>query len=80
MKVKRDSDEIHLMHLRFDISVEYSIPVHVVNCFQHLIHVVFDAPFRQVMPPTLDSLIHVHVHQFKDKSQATRRLITIKIT
>ena len=80
MKVKRDSDEIHLMHLRFDISVEYSIPVHVVNSFQHLIHVVFDAPFRQVMPPTLDSLIHVHVHQFEDKSQATRRLITIKIT
>ena len=70
--------KIDCKHLRLDISVEYSIPVHVVNSFQHLIHVVFDAPFRQVMPPTLDSLIHIHVHQLKDKSQTTRWFIAIK--
>ena len=72
--------EIHLSHLRFDISVEYSISVHMVNSFQYLVHVVFDALFRQVMPPALDSLIHVHVHQLKDKSQSTCRFIAIQST
>ena len=72
--------KIHWIYLRFDISVEYAIPVHVIDSFKHLIHIVFDASFRQVMPSALDSLIHVHVHQLKDKSQATCRFIAIKST
>ena len=70
--------KIDCKHLRLDISVEYSIPVHVVNSFKHLVHVIFDASLRQVMTSTLDSLIHIHVHQLKDESQTTRWFIAIK--
>jgi hypothetical protein len=53
-------------HLRFDVSVENAVSVHVVDCFQNLVHVVFDSLFGQVVSAALDGLIHVHIHEFKN--------------
>mmetsp|Transcript_32346 Transcript_32346/g.71678 ORF Transcript_32346/g.71678 Transcript_32346/m.71678 type:complete len:232 (-) Transcript_32346:217-912(-) len=61
--------------LGFDISVEDSIPVHVVQCLQGSVHIVLHLLFRQVVPPALDSFVQVHVHELKNKGQATRRFI-----
>ena len=62
--------------LRLDISVENSIAMHMINWFQHLIHVILHSLLRQIVPPALDGLIHVHVHQFEDKCKSPGGLIT----
>lgn len=42
-----------------------SIAMHVVDRLEYLIHVVLDSLLRQVVSPSLDCLVHVHVHQFE---------------
>lgn len=37
-------------NLRFDVSVEYSVTVHVVYRFQQLEHVILDPRLRQIVP------------------------------
>lgn len=54
-----------------------AIPVHVVDSFEHLVHVILDSLFWQVVPPALDCLIHVHIHQFEDQGQSASWLITV---
>ena len=54
-----------------------AVPVHVVDCLQQLVHVVLDSVLRQIVPLALDDVVHVHVHEFEDEGEATRRLIAI---
>ena len=56
--------------------MENTVSVHVVNSFEDLVHVVLDTLFWQVVPPSFDCFVHVHVHQFKDQGQSTRWFIT----
>ena len=53
-----------------------SVAVHVVDGLQHLVHVILDALLWEVVPPALDGLVHVHVHELKHKRQATSGLVT----
>lgn len=61
--------------LRFDVSVENAISVHVVDALEHLVHVVLDALLGQVVPAPLYRLVHVHVHQFEYQRQPASRFI-----
>ena len=63
-------------YLRFYVSVENAIPMHVVNSLKNLVHVVLDTLFRQVMSSAFDGFIHVHVHQLKDQCKSSCWLIT----
>jgi hypothetical protein len=49
-------------YLRFDITMEDAVLVHVVDRFQHLIHQVLHTVLRQVVPPSFYRFVHVHVH------------------
>jgi len=42
-----------------------AISVHVVDRFQKLVHVVLDLLFGQVVAPSFDRVVKVHVHEFK---------------
>ena len=52
--------------LRLDISVENSVTMHVVDRFEHLVHVILDSLLWQVVPSALDCFIHVHIHKLED--------------
>ena len=65
------------MNLRFDVSVEDTIAMHVVDGLEDLVDVELDPLLGQVVPPPFDRLVHVHVHQLKHQCQPPRRLITI---
>ena len=51
--------------LRFDVSVEDAISVHVIDGLEDLIHVILDPLLGQIMPPAFDSFVHIHIHEFK---------------
>jgi len=61
--------------LRFDVPMENTILVHVVDCLDHLIHVVAHASLRQVVAAALDCLVHIHVHEFEDEGEAAGGLV-----
>jgi hypothetical protein len=52
--------------LGLDVSVKDAVSVHVVDRFQKLVHVVLHSVLRQVVSTAFDSIIHVHIHQFKN--------------
>lgn len=52
--------------LRLDVTMKDAVSVHVIDRFEHLVHVVLDALLGQVVAPSLDRLVHVHVHEFED--------------
>jgi hypothetical protein len=45
--------------------MENAIPMHMVYGFKELEHVVLYSILGQVMPPSLDRVIKVHIHQLK---------------
>ena len=55
-----------------------SIPVHVLDCLQQLVDVVFHSRLRQVVRSPLDGFIQVHFHELKDESKSTCRFITMR--
>ena len=55
--------------------MENAIAVHMVDSLEHLVHVILDSLFGQIVPSALDGFIHVHVHQFKDERKPASRLI-----
>jgi len=61
--------------LRFDISVENTILVHVIYGSEDLVHQKFDPIFWQVMSSSLYGLIHVHIHQLEYQCQSPCGLI-----
>lgn len=62
-------------HLRLDISVENTVAMHVVDRLEHLVHVILHSLLRQVVPPSLDGLVHVHVHELEDQGESPGRFI-----
>lgn len=61
--------------LWLNITMEDAVTVHVVDCLHKLVHVVFDALFGEVVATALDGVVHVHLHELKDKGKATGRLV-----
>ena len=47
--------------------MENPVTVHVIDGFEHLIHVILNTLLWEVVSPSLDSLIHVHVHKLEYK-------------
>lgn len=45
--------------------MKYSIFVHVVNCFDHLVDVKSDSILWQVVTPAFYGFVHVLVHEFE---------------
>ena len=60
---------------RLDVSVEDSVPVHVLDCLDQLVHVVLHSLLWQVVGPPLYCLVHVLLHQLENQGQSTRRLV-----
>ena len=56
-----------VLYLRFNVSVENAISVHVLDRLEQLIDVELDAGFGQVSRSSLDSLVKVHLHELKDE-------------
>jgi len=52
---------------RFDISMINSISMHMIDCLENLVHHLFYSILRKWCSLSFDGLIHVHLHQFKDK-------------
>ena len=64
--MRTDGQKI-VLYLRFNVSVENTISVHVLDRLEQLIDVELDAGFGQVSRSSLDSLVKVHLHELKDK-------------
>ena len=56
-----------VLYLRFNVSVENTISVHVLDRLEQLIDVELDAGFGQVSRSSLDSLVKVHLHELEDE-------------
>ena len=54
-------------HVRFNVSVENSTSVNVLNGLEQLIYVELDSRLREIGCSSLDGFIKVHLHEFKDK-------------
>ena len=52
-------------YIRFDVSVENAIPVHMLNGLQQLVDVELASVLGQVVCAALDSFIQVHLHQLE---------------
>ena len=57
-----------LIDLRFNISVENAVSMHVFYGFQELIDVELDTGLWQIRRSTLDCLIQIHFHELEDES------------
>ena len=58
-----------------DVAVEDAVAVHVVDGFEQLVDVVLHAALGDVVAPSLDRLVHIHVHQLENQRQAAGRLV-----
>ena len=63
------------MNLRFDVTVEDSVAVHVLDGFQQLEHILLYSSFGQVVLAAFDCLIQVHFHDLENQSQSSGRFI-----
>ena len=49
--------------------------MHMLDCLQQLVHLHLHPWFWQIIRPSLDRFIHVHLHNLEDQCQPTRWLI-----
>ena len=70
-----DGVSLYQYILRFDVSMEYPVLVHVVNRFNKLEHPALDHLFLNIAPPPLYHFVHVHVHELKNQGKPPSRLI-----
>ena len=68
-----------LIDLRFNISVENAVSMHVFYGLKQLINVELDTRLWQISRSTLDRLIQIHFHELEDESESARRLVTVQI-
>lgn len=59
--------------------MENAVFVHVLDRFEQLVDVEFDAGFWQVRSPPLDGFVEVHFHELEDEGEASRWLVTRNI-
>lgn len=52
-------------YLRFDVSVENSVPMHVLNRFQELVNVRLNFLLWQVTLFSFDRFVQIHLHNLK---------------
>ena len=52
---------------RLNVSVEYSVFVHMVNRLENLIHIVLDFLWIEVVLTNFDYIVKVTIHQFENK-------------
>ena len=64
-----------LNYLRFNIAMENTILMHMVDCLDDLIHVIAHSSFWQIVAATLNCLVQIHVHQLEDERQSACGLI-----
>ena len=55
--------------------MENAVTVHVVYRLHQLVHVVLHALLGQVVPSSLDRVVHVHLHQLENEGESTSRLV-----
>ena len=55
--------------------MENTVTMHVVYRLHQLVHVVLHALLGQVVPSSLDCVVHVHLHQLKNEGESTSRLV-----
>ena len=55
--------------------MENTVPVHVLDGFEQLVHVVLYPGLWHIVLATLDCLIQVHVHDFKNEGQSASRFV-----
>ena len=63
------------VNLRLDVSMKNTVLVHVIDRLDDLIHVEFDSLFWQIVSASFDCLIHIHIHEFENKSESACGLI-----
>lgn len=73
--IKMFSLVVSYSHLRLDVSMEDSVPVHMLYSFQDLIHLFLDLRFRYVVLPTINGIIQVTIHQLEHQGQSTSRFV-----
>lgn len=49
--------------------------VHVINGFDHLVHIIANSGFWEVVAAALDGLVHVHVHELENERKTASRFI-----
>lgn len=47
--------------------MEDTVTVHVIYSFHELVHVVLNTLLWEVVTSTLDSIIHIHLHQLENE-------------
>lgn len=65
-------------YLRFDVSVENSVLVHVLDGLEQLVDVELDARLGKVSGAPLDGLVKVHFHEFEDEGETSSGLVARK--
>lgn len=46
-----------------------AVAMHMLDSFEQLIYVRLYTSFRQIVWPSFDCLVQIHVHNFEDKSK-----------
>ena len=52
-------------YLRFNVTMKNPVTVHVLDCFQKLVHVVFHTSLWQVVRAAFYGLVKVHLHNLE---------------
>lgn len=63
--------------IRFDISMENAILVHMIDSLENLVHQEFDSTFGEIVSSSFYRFIHIHVHQFKHEGKSACGFIAI---
>jgi hypothetical protein len=60
--------------------MEDAVLVHVINGFKNLVHQELNSVFGEVIPPTLNRFIHIHIHELEHQCQSASWLVTIVLS
>lgn len=61
--------------LRFDVSMEQTIPVQIIQTVEHLVQICLHPRFWNATLLALHEVVHAHVHQLEDKHDLLRLLL-----
>lgn len=65
-----------VIDLRFDVSVEDAVTVHVLDGLQQLVYIHLNTRLGQVVRPAFNCFVKIHLHQLEHQGQSSRRLVT----
>mmetsp|Transcript_10 Transcript_10/g.40 ORF Transcript_10/g.40 Transcript_10/m.40 type:complete len:325 (+) Transcript_10:328-1302(+) len=61
--------------LGLDVAVEDPVPMHVIHALDQLIHICLHPVLIDVVPPSADELVDVHVHELEHEREPARGLV-----